>query len=374
MRIVFNDQIFATQVFGGISRYYASLNTHLSKIDGIESIVISPLYVNSYLKKKNDIKISGIAIPQIKYTGKIRNKIVPLVNKFLSPYLINSFRPNIVHETYYAKNAYAPKKSKRVVTVFDMIHERYRKLYTSGNLISKIKKEVVDRADHVICISNNTREDLIEFFNTPNEKISVVHLGHEIYIDKYKITSTMDSLFNFKKPYLLFVGNRGDYKNFRRLLDAYAKSDQLRKNFNLVCFGGGNFNNNEVSLFDSYGLDKLNIIYISGNDDILASAYKNAEAYICPSLYEGFGITLLESMSFNCPVICSNTSSIPEVVGEAGEYFDPEDIESIISAIENVVFSTSRKSELIKKGVKRKGNFSWKKCARYTHEVYKSIL
>tara|TARA_B100000586_G_C20104235_1_gene426478 strand:+ start:1258 stop:2382 length:1125 start_codon:yes stop_codon:yes gene_type:complete len=374
MRIVFNDQIFATQVFGGISRYYASLNTHLSKIDDVESIIISPLYVNSYLKKEKNIRISGIAIPQVKYTGRIRNKITPLVNKFLSPYLINSFDPNIVHQTYYAKNAYAPKESKRVVTVFDMIHERYRKLYTSGNILTETKKQVVSRADHVICISNNTRKDLIEFFNTPEEKISVVHLGYEINIDNHIINSTVDSLLNSKKPYLLFIGNRGDYKNFRKLLDAYAKADQLRKNFNLVCFGGGKFNNNEASLFHLYGLDKSNIIYISGNDDILASVYKNAEAYICPSLYEGFGITLLESMSFNCPVICSNTSSIPEVVGDAGEYFDPEDIESIISAIENVVFSASRKSELIRKGIKRKANFSWEKCAKYTHEIYKSIL
>jgi glycosyltransferase involved in cell wall biosynthesis len=346
----------------------------LSEIDGVESIIISPLYVNAYLNKKNDLKISGIAVPKIKYTGRIRNKIVPLVNKYLSPYLINSYRPNIVHETYYAKNSYSPKTAKRVVTVFDMIHERYRKLYASGNLISKTKKEVVDRADHIICISNNTREDLIEFFNTPEDKISVVHLGHEIYIDKYNYRSNTDLLSNSKKPYLLFIGNRGDYKNFRRLLDAYAKSDRLRKNFNLVCFGGGNFNNNEVSLFDLYGLDKSNIIYMSGNDDILANVYKNAEAYVCPSLYEGFGITLLESMSFNCPVICSNTSSIPEVVGDAGEYFDPEDIESIMFAIENVVFSASKKSKLIKNGIKRKNNFSWKKCARYTYEIYKSIL
>jgi glycosyltransferase involved in cell wall biosynthesis len=372
MRIVFNDQIFASQIYGGVSRYYVSLNKCISEIDGVESKIISPLYVNSYLKKINQPETTGIAIPEIRYTGRIRNKIVPLVNTLLSPYLIKSYKPNIVHETYYARKTYAPKKAKRIVTVFDMIHERYKKLYTPDNPMTKVKRLVINRADHVICISNNTRDDLIEFFNTPEDKISVVYLGHEI--SNCKSYSNSDAFPNMDRPYLLFIGRRGDYKNFTGLLAAYVKSERLRTNFSLICFGGGNFNKEERSLFDSYGLDKSNVIHISGDDNSLANIYRKADAYICPSLYEGFGITLLESMSFNCPVICSNTSSIPEVVGDAGEYFDPDDIESIIFAIENVVFSPARKNELIIKGIERKDYFSWEKCAGYTHKIYKSIL
>ncbi len=340
-------------------------------MDGVEGQIISPLYVNSYLKNIDKSGVTGVNVPIVPKTAQLRNKIIPFVNALVSPHLIKSFNPDIVHETYFSRKTSVPDKVKRVVTVFDMIHERLNNLYSDDDPTSEIKKQAVERADHIICISKSTRNDLLDIFNISEKKVTVIYLGYEMNINNVHNKNTMQ---NSNKPYLLFVGNRGDYKNFSGLLTAYSKSSRINSNFNLVCFGGGRFNKSEISLFDSYGLNESNIIHVSGDDNVLSDCYKNADAFICPSLYEGFGLTVLEAISLSCPVICSNTSSIPEVVGNAGEYFDPNDTDSIISAIENVVFSQTRKNNLIKHCEQRSKLFSWEKCAEQTLNVYQSLI
>ena len=125
-------------------------------------------------------------------------------------------------------------------------------------------------------------------------------------------------------------------------------------------------------------MKKLNLVndqvsQTAGDDHLLAELYKHASAFIFPSLYEGFGIPPLEAMSYNCPVVCSNTSSISEVVGDAGEYFDPSDMDSMRVAIERVITSDSHKKILIDKGHKRLERFSWDRCAIETLNIYRKF-
>ena len=128
------------------------------------------------------------------------------------------------------------------------------------------------------------------------------------------------------------------------------------------------------ALIHSLGFKKDQVKQIGGDDSVLAALYQEATAFVYPSLYEGFGIPLLEAMAYECPVISSNASSLPEVVGEAGEYFNPEEIESIKSSIENVVYSPSRTLALKAKGLKRINHFSWEKCAQDTLKIYKTLV
>jgi len=107
---------------------------------------------------------------------------------------------------------------------------------------------------------------------------------------------------------------------------------------------------------------------------VLAAHYQNAAAFVYPSLYEGFGIPPLEAMALGCPVICSNTSSVPEIVGVAGEYFDPEHIESIRTSVESVLQSTERRAELIQNGFKKCAEYSWERCASETLAIYRGIV
>ena len=144
-------------------------------------------------------------------------------------------------------------------------------------------------------------------------------------------------------------------------------------NFDLVCFGGGAFTTREIALIKALNIDTKRVRQVPGSDEMLAGFYKAASAFVYPSLYEGFGIPPLEAMSFACPVVCSNVSSIPEIVGDAAEMFDPYDIESIQLAIERVVQDEELKSELINRGKERIKQFSWERCAQETLKVYKKI-
>ena len=146
------------------------------------------------------------------------------------------------------------------------------------------------------------------------------------------------------------------------------------KDFIIVAFGGGSFSSSEIQLLKTLGIQEGHIIHVSGDDAKLANYYYNATAFVFPSLYEGFGLPPLEAMAHDCPVISSNTSSMPEIIGDAAEYFDPKSEEQTVHAIENVVYSDTRKQYLIMKGRKRHKRFSLKKCADETFEVYKQLL
>jgi glycosyltransferase involved in cell wall biosynthesis len=174
--------------------------------------------------------------------------------------------------------------------------------------------------------------------------------------------------------YILYVGARGGYKNFTNFLRAYSSSPSLRGTFGVVCFGGGEFCLSERKLLASLGLGEDKIVQLPGDDSVLAGLYSRAAVLVYPSLYEGFGIPPLEAMSFDCPVICSNTSSLPEVVGDAAELFDPSEPENIRIAIERVVMSAARTNALIALGRERIKNFSWDRCARETFTVYQRVL
>ena len=175
------------------------------------------------------------------------------------------------------------------------------------------------------------------------------------------------------KPYILFVGDRSRYKNFKNFIKAYVSSQKLKNDFNIVCFGGASFLTEEINFFKELNISQK-IIKIDGNDLELNYVFKKARCFVFPSLYEGFGLPLLESMNMDCPVICSNTSCFPEVVNKAAAMFNPNDIENIRYEIESVVFDNERILNLIKKGKENIKNFSWNKCANETLKIYKSLF
>lgn len=367
MKIAYDSQIFENQSYGGISRYFYELANRLDTNNAkeINPCIVSPLFVNEYLANRiSKLMIIGQKLPNIKG----RNRIARYMNRHISPLILKRLKPDILHETYYSYSSVAPKNSRIVVTVYDMIHEKYPQYFSNHDTTTERKKRAVQRADHVVCISENTRSDLIDFFNVSRDKTSVVYLGFSLQ------QSVSQNLQKQRRPYFLYVGNRGGYKNFKRLLEAYSSKSVLHNNFDLVCFGGGSFTNNEVLLLESLSLDSKKVRQIAGDDSILNALYKQAYMFIYPSLYEGFGIPPLEAMSFGCPVACSNTSSIPEVVGDAGILFDPYDIDAITDSMVKIVEDADCKSNLVQLGYERIKNFSWDKCASETMSVYMNLL
>jgi glycosyltransferase involved in cell wall biosynthesis len=176
------------------------------------------------------------------------------------------------------------------------------------------------------------------------------------------------------RPYLLYVGHRAGYKNFRLAVEAYAASPALREAFDFVTFGGFAMADAELEWIARLGLRADSVVRIAGSDLELARAYRHARMFVYPSRYEGFGIPPLEAMSSGCPVACSDNSSIPEVVGDAAVLFDAADGDSIRDAMERVGFDESLRARLIEAGHARVRQFSWDQCVAATMAVYRRML
>jgi glycosyltransferase involved in cell wall biosynthesis len=280
--------------------------------------------------------------------------------------LSSAYRPDIVHETFYSRNRTSTSSAKTIITVYDLFQEIYQADSPETNKTIDIRKAAFRRADHLICISESTRTDLIRLYEVDADKVSVIHLASSL-------TAPVDPVVAVGEPFFLYVGYRFTHKNFYGLLAAFAES-LVFKTHKLVCCGD-RFNEEEQKRIKELGIPRDRIVLVDrGDDDLLSRYYASAEAFVCPSLYEGFGIPLLEAMECACPIICSNAGSIPEVAGDAAIYFDPKDIHSISNAMLRVAQSPRERSELIMKGKVRAKQFSWDICAQQTYSVYARLL
>mgnify|MGYP001171590827 CR=1 FL=1 len=366
--VFYDYKIFFNQNFGGPSRYFLSLINSLDK-NQIDFLISSPIYHNQYLKefcKQYEKNISGI---YIKNKVRYSHKILSFYNYIFSSLKFKFSKSNIYHPTYYGKGIIDFGKKPVILTVYDLIHEKYY-----GNLNLRIidkKKYLINKASHFICISNNTKKDLIKYYNVDEKKISVIYPGvKNIFLD---FETNYEFKLKLEKPYFLYVGTRNKYKNYKNFLKAYSISEVLKKNFNIVFFGGGQFTKNEKIFFNDLNIDLNNLIYDNGSDYKLKEYYLGATALVYPSFYEGFGLVPLEAMNYGCPVLSSNTSCLPEVQENASEKFDPKSIDSIKTSLEKVVYDKNLKKYLIQEGYKRVKNFSWDKCAKETEKIYKSF-
>lgn len=372
MRVTFDAQIFCSQEFGGISRYFASLAREMWGMQGIDLRIVAPLYFNAYLARLPTGLVRGHKV------GRPSKLSLPVrAASLLTADLLQRFpRPDLIHKTYYYPLPRTPRGVRSVVTVYDMIHEKFPQSFSSRDPITRWKAQTVAEADHVICISEHTRRDLLTTYDIPEDRVSVTHLGYDSLVSLLTDESASNlriRILGADVPYLLYVGSRDGYKNFGGLLRAFAMSPWLRGHFHLLCFGGGGFSDAESKQIAQAGLTDR-VRQIGGSDSVLANCYRHAALFVYPSLYEGFGIPPLEAMSLDCPVACSNASSIPEVVGDAAAYFDPANPESIRDMLEEVLSSMALRDSLVERGRLRRELFSWQRCARETVEIYGKVM
>jgi glycosyltransferase involved in cell wall biosynthesis len=271
----------------------------------------------------------------------------------------------IYHPTYYSY-LFPGFTGKRVVTVHDLIHEIFSEYYSVKDKTARKKNYLVNNCDGIICVSNSTKNDLMSIYNIPEEKIKVIYLANSL-----KISLNISKIVS--DPYVLYVGNRGGYKNFCLLLKVYTKSKLIHENYKLVCFGGGSASTLESEIINKHRLENK-IIFCNGSDDVLSNLYKHASVFVFPSLHEGFGIPPLEAMYHGCPVLASDSSSIPEVVGKAGIYFEPTNEDDLSAKLYYILSNDIHRNELIELGYQQIAKFSWDVCAEETQDYYKSLL
>ncbi len=365
MRVGFDHSIFSLQQYGGISRYFLELIRNLQQMSGVEPHITAPLYLSQELRLADDLSYTGIYCPQIKKTHTIRQAI----NNMVSTPLLKRLQPDIIHQTYYTARCSYPDTAVKIITVFDMIHERFGTIMPQEEaIIPSLKKRCVLAADHVICISEQTRRDLVELLGVAEAKTTVIYLGSSIQGGmEDKPEAVVDA------PYLLYVGNRAGPKNFKNLLLAYLRSRRLVQDFDLICFGP-DFTPEELQILQELHVRPESVRQIGGDDTLLAGLYSHAAALVYPSLYEGFGLPIIEAMTCGCPVLTSQVSSMPEIAGDAAAYFSPTEPEAISTAIENLVYAPLEREKLITAGRERVKQFSWTQCARQTLSVYEQCL
>lgn len=362
MNIFYDYQILILQKYGGISRYFHSLiseinknNKHVADIKCIHSV---NYYFKDYFHKEYD-----------ELTGK-KWSFFNRLNKLNTFFCINR-KYDIVHPTYY--NPYIlkliPKNTKLVITIYDMIHELFMEKYPeqlAGNDI-EMKKHMIYSADHIIAISESTKKDILKIYpDIPEEKISTIYLGTDpVIFDKLEKDKSLPN------RYLLFVGQRKAYKNFANFFQAVKPILEEDKDLQLVCVGGGSFSDKEK---EAMGNCISQVHQMSMEDQMLTNAYQNAVCFVFPSLYEGFGIPTLEAFANHCPAVLSNTSSMPEVGGDAAIYFDPDDIYDMTKQIKKVVYDDELRSQMVASGLKRLEKFQWKNMVDETLRCYKKCL
>ncbi len=374
MNIYIDGIIYNRQKTGGISRYFNEYFNELNKIDNDTKIeIIMDKKPIGTLPKKENVSIEKIKQLTIPRPNRIFKPLFQLVNDYIKNRYWGKLTDGVFHSTYFT--TYKNLKIPQVLTVYDMIYEKFPSFFHTKSSVEFVtqKKECIDLADAIICISENTKKDLVDYYDVDKNKIYVIYLG--VSPDFKKITNkNIKEKFlnkkNIKKPYLLYVGGRDKYKNFLTFIKAYCNLNEL--NLDIIVVGGGKFTEKEIDLFKKLNIkNKIhNLDFVSNEELILL--YNCATAFVFPSLYEGFGIPLLEAMACGTPVATSNSSSLPEVAGNSALYFNPKDINNMTEVIKQVILE-GRNSNRIKLGLSRVKNFTWEKTAKETLSVYKKI-
>lgn len=366
MNILYDHQIFTWQKIGGISRYYSELMLNIS-LKGYDVTSTTKLTNNIYLENNPVYKRTNLSnfLSNLNVRGAARLKTVVNLRSTINGLKKGKF--DIFHPTYYDPYYLNINFDKPVViTVYDLIHERFPEMFKGDKTTISNKGKTIKRASRVIAISEQTKKDLIEIYGMDSGKIDVVHLGHSVNND------LADPVNGVPENYILFVGARSGYKNFDRFLEAYKLISLKYPEIHIVCTGLP-FTKEESEKISKMNLtDKCHVYFVS--DAQLTYLYNNALCFVFPSLYEGFGIPILESFAANCPVALSSESCFPEVARDGAAYFDPYDIESISTCILDIVSDTDKSNILREKGKEVLRNYSWEKVAADTVNVYEKLL
>jgi len=359
--VAFDEQIFAIQRYGGISRMFAQLARQfvLDPIADLQVLPFNAPVVNRYLLDHPEISRPLGA-------REARNEWTALAH-YLARVQTHP-RCEIVHNSFYLPHGLAPVKgAKRIVTVHDMIPERLPQTRRRLDRLT-LKHRYVKQADHIICVSEATRDDLEAIYGPLDTPVSVVHHG----VDE-RFRPDVPKLDVLPERYVLFVGNRGQYKDAQVLFEAFAHITRDFPDVHLLCVGGAGLTPREIQWLTERGIrDRVSQRYLS--DDGIASAYAHTEVFVFPSRFEGFGLPALEAMASGTPVILANATSLPEVGAEAAIYFTPGDAVELARTLASVLDDRALRDRMTTLGRERAAGFTWTAAARKTADAYRHAL
>ena len=371
MQILFDSSIYSLQSTGGITRMFNELVPRLATLDPEVQIQ----FFKTGLLKQPLPQIKNVKIYDIGYLDllfrprRIWQNSYEKIYSFIGNKIITSQEPTIWHSSYY--NDFLGWKGKKVVTVHDMIYEMFPKLFShkfDQNFIRQKKKTIIN-SDAVICVSNTTKQDLINLYSLQDDNFHILYHGVSPsfqQLDHKKIPEE----FRISFPYIMFVGKRTHNKNFLEFIKAYSKWNK-KKEIHVLAVGQ-KWGKDEIRILKELQIFENVILKSNIDDGQLTYLYNQALAFIYPSLYEGFGIPLLESMACGCPIVASNIPSTKEIAQDIPVYFEIGDVESFLFALDRAVKEKNNPASL-QKGLLRAKGFTWDISAKRLLQIYREL-
>ncbi|MEY2835163.1 MAG: hypothetical protein RLZZ557_825 [Bacteroidota bacterium] len=367
MRVFYDHQIFCEQAFGGISRYFYELIKGAQEMNLYTPIndVLYTENVFSQLLQPDDHWLT-----HAKFKGK--KDIVRLINLFYTQYKVRQTEFDIFHPTYFNQSALKNRQGKPMfITVLDMIDEKYHVGQKRFSKLIRHRKKIIHAADHIIAISENTRQDIIAHFQIDPNKVTTIHLASSLEAED--IAACAKNIET--PPYILFIGSRkGVHKNFNNYLQALSLIAKEEKELRFVFGGGGDFTESETLAIAQAGLTTRVKYEPIRNDQDIIRLYKNATLLVYPSLYEGFGLPLVEAFSCGVPCVTAKGSCLEEVGGDAARYFDPLNPAEIAAITVDMLSNPKECETFVAKGYERAQLFTWKNTVIKTDALYREFL
>ena len=371
LKVIVDGVVYQWGIQGGIMRLFNEILPRMCEID--KSLHIELLTAGKMRQSlPSHSRIFYYSMPHIEPYMRPRSvwrPFVPTAERLVRRLWVGRGEGQIWHSTYYTQ----PGRwdGFQVVTVVDMIHERFADLFYEPvwDHFREQKRRCVQRSDATICISEATRQDLLHFYGVKSDSIYVIPLACSNVFRQLELCDDRLDIVT-KRPFLLFIGGRYPYKNFDGLIQAYSVWAH-REEVALVVVGSP-WSVEKKRLAELGSRDRVHLI-TDADDETLCHLYNQAAAFVYPSLYEGFGIPLLEAMACGCPVIASRIPSTIEVAGGCPIYFEPTELDSLVNAFD-VALSEGRDSERVWAGIERVKRYSWDKVAAQTLEVYRTLL
>lgn len=359
MNVVYDGHVFRWQRVGGVSRYFREI---ISRLPAEWSPTILGAGNNNDLPNHPRGSFSPItSIRPRRFTQPIRR--ILWRRRHLE-------RAAIFHPTYYNLTGglrYHDIKCPVVITVHDLIAATYPHLEENSAATLRDQLEAVQFASHAICVSEYTEQDLLNKYPQLIGRTSVIYHG-----SSFPVCAEVQPETIFSKPTFLYVGRRATYKNFQLLLRAFSNACQLHQTIRL-CAAGAAFTEEEKWQIHFLGLSSRVDEVVFPTEDSLQRLYRNSVALLYPSRHEGFGIPPLEAMACGTLAVTSNTTSLPEVVGEGGIMLDPTDESAWTECILSIANQRVPRSKIIERGRLRVTELTWDASAKAHIEVYKRL-
>lgn len=368
LRVLYDFVIFRMERRGGISRYITELAHRLAYSGEVQPTIFAGIHDNAFIADRSGTRGVEIIGRRAPTRHARRSAVGALDYSAFRIYQGLGSKPDVYHPSYYPRTIGRRRGVALVATVYDMIHERLPEFHR-GDPTPRRKRALVEAADRILCISETTAADLTTFYGVDPSKVTVTYLGagSAAWNSDQTVMSS-----NVGRPYFLYVGRRSGYKNFQVLLESYISDAMLREQTTLVAVGGGEWTASERALIKKGGSGAA-VEQIEADEAQLQRLYGGAIALCVPSLYEGFGLPVVEAMRAECPVIANAAGSLPEIVGAAGLVLKMSDPGVLAEAMQSLMQDDKRRAIYRERGRLRASAFDWNRTAALTMEAYREV-